>query len=111
MSDDPADFINLNAENIPISVSLGKIGKYYIVDPSLEEEVCMQARITVAVNSKGNICSILKGSSPDAQSAFAGVNPSELSKVVQSARQIGLALMKNLNLLLEKEVKKKSSIL
>jgi len=111
VSDDPSDYIKLNADNIPVAVSLGKVGKCYIVDPSLEEEVCMQARVTVAVNSKGNICSVLKGSSQDASSAFAGVNPSELSQVIQSSMKIGLALMKNLQTLLDKEVKKKSSIL
>lgn len=106
MSDDPADFKRINTENVPISISLGKVGKHYIVDPSLEEEQCMQARITVAVNRKGNICSILKGSSSslvDSSSALSGLNPSELSKVLQSARQIALALMQNFTSLLEGE--------
>ena len=37
-----------------------QIGSALIVDPTLEEEACMSARIAVAVNSEGQVCGMLK---------------------------------------------------
>src|SRR3989337_166042 len=47
----------------PITVTLGKINDKLIVDPWLEEEQVMDARISMAVNDEGNICAIQKGGS------------------------------------------------
>jgi exosome complex component RRP42 len=47
----------------PITVTIGKIGNTLIVDPILEEEQVMEARITMAINEQGNICAIQKGGS------------------------------------------------
>ncbi len=46
---------------IPVSVTMGKIGDYVIVDPNADEWSCMDARITITTNSNGNICAIQKG--------------------------------------------------
>jgi exosome complex component RRP42 len=45
----------------PITVTVGKINNTLIVDPCLEEEQVMDARLTMAVNDAGNICAIQKG--------------------------------------------------
>jgi exosome complex component RRP42 len=45
----------------PITITIGKINDKLIVDPWLEEEQVMDARITMAVNDEGNICAIQKG--------------------------------------------------
>lgn len=45
----------------PITVTLGKIKNKLIVDPSLEEERVISARLTMAFNDEGNICAIQKG--------------------------------------------------
>jgi exosome complex component RRP42 len=45
----------------PITVTIGKIGDKLIVDPGLEEENVMDARLTMALNSEDNICAIQKG--------------------------------------------------
>jgi exosome complex component RRP42 len=45
----------------PITVTLGKINDKLIVDPWLEEEQIMDARISMAINDEGNICAIQKG--------------------------------------------------
>jgi exosome complex component RRP42 len=42
-------------------VTLGKINDKLIVDPWLEEEQIMDARISMAINDEGNICAIQKG--------------------------------------------------
>ncbi len=45
----------------PITVTIGKIGDKLVVDPWLEEEQVMDARISMAINEEGNICAIQKG--------------------------------------------------
>ncbi len=47
----------------PITVTVGKINNKLIVDPWIEEETVMDARITFASNEEGNICAIQKGMS------------------------------------------------
>ena len=45
----------------PITVTLGKINNKLIVDPGLEEEQVIDARLSMAFNDEGNICAIQKG--------------------------------------------------
>jgi exosome complex component RRP42 len=45
----------------PITVTLAKINDKLIVDPWLEEEQIMDARLSIAINDEGNICAIQKG--------------------------------------------------
>jgi exosome complex component RRP42 len=47
----------------PITVTIGKINDKLIVDPWLEEEQIMDARISLAINDDGNICAVQKGGS------------------------------------------------
>lgn len=47
----------------PITVTIGKINDKLIVDPWLEEEQIMDARISMAINDDGNICAVQKGGS------------------------------------------------
>ncbi|MGI0057851.1 MAG: exosome complex protein Rrp42 [Nitrosarchaeum sp.] len=46
---------------IPVSVTMGKIGNYIIVDPNGDEWDSMDARITITTDSNGNICALQKG--------------------------------------------------
>jgi exosome complex component RRP42 len=46
---------------IPISVTMGRIGDFIIVDPNLDEWECLDARITITTNSDGNIVALQKG--------------------------------------------------
>ncbi len=45
----------------PITITVGKINDKLIIDPWLEEEQVMDARLTMAINDEGNICAIQKG--------------------------------------------------
>jgi len=45
---------------IPISVTMGLIGEFIIVDPNLDEWECLDARITITTNSDGNIVALQK---------------------------------------------------
>lgn len=47
----------------PITVTCAKIGDKLVVDPWLEEEQVMDARISIAFDDDGNICAIQKGGS------------------------------------------------
>jgi exosome complex component RRP42 len=47
----------------PITVTIAKINDKLIVDPWLEEEQIMDARISMAINDDGNICAVQKGGS------------------------------------------------
>jgi len=47
----------------PITVTCAKIGEKLFVDPWLEEEQVMDARISIAIDDDGNICAIQKGGS------------------------------------------------
>ncbi len=53
----------LPTTTIPVSVTMGKIGNYIIVDPNGDEWASMDARITITSNSDGNICALQKGGS------------------------------------------------
>jgi exosome complex component RRP42 len=45
----------------PITVTIAKVNDKLIVDPWLEEEQIMDARISMAINEAGNICAVQKG--------------------------------------------------
>jgi exosome complex component RRP42 len=47
----------------PITVTCAKIGEKLVVDPLLEEEQVMDARISIAIDDDNNICAIQKGGS------------------------------------------------
>jgi len=48
---------------IPISVTMGRIGEFIIVDPNIDEWGCIDARITINTNSDGYIVALQKGGS------------------------------------------------
>ena len=60
LSEDPLDCTRIDTQRIPICVSLTKIGDYFVIDPTSEEESCMTMQLTVAVDKAGNFCSMSK---------------------------------------------------
>lgn len=48
-------------KNIPVEVTVGKIGDNLLVDMTYEEEKLLDARLTMGVLADGNICAIQKG--------------------------------------------------
>ena len=48
---------------IPVSITMGRIGEFIIIDPNLDEWECLDARITITTNSDGNIVALQKGGS------------------------------------------------
>ena len=47
---------------VPISITAVRIGDAVILDPTSEEEACMDARITITTNSDGHFTAMQKGS-------------------------------------------------
>jgi exosome complex component RRP42 len=56
-------FIKLPVNNYPIEVTLAKINDRMIVDPSLDEEMVMDAQITIAIDKDNKICAMQKSNS------------------------------------------------
>ena len=52
---------SLPLTKLPVSVTVCKIGNHFIVDPTLEEEKVIDARLTIATDEKNNICAMQKG--------------------------------------------------
>jgi len=51
----------LSIKKIPIAVTVVKIGEKFLVDPSLEEEQVIDAKLTVTSTTDGIICALQKG--------------------------------------------------
>lgn len=74
----------------PITVTCAKIGDKLIVDPSLEEEQVMDARISIAFDDDDNICAVQKGG--------AGYfDPKELVEATKIAKEKATEMRKKLN--------------
>jgi exosome complex component RRP42 len=54
-------YTQLPVKQHPITVTCAKIGDKLVVDPWLEEEQAMDARISMAIDDGFNICAIQKG--------------------------------------------------
>ena len=52
---------SLPLNKTPLSVTVCKIGKHFIIDPVTEEEKVIDARLTVAAEQDGTICAMQKG--------------------------------------------------
>ncbi|MEM2681016.1 MAG: exosome complex protein Rrp42, partial [Candidatus Bathyarchaeia archaeon] len=55
------DFIPLPIQNYPIPVTFAKINNTLLVDPSIEEERIMDARLTLTIDKNNQLCAIQKG--------------------------------------------------
>ncbi|XP_075165908.1 exosome complex component Rrp42 [Haematobia irritans] len=56
ISDDPYNCTRVQIDNIPILVTVCKIGDCCVVDPSAEEEQCSTASLVVAVSKRNDKC-------------------------------------------------------
>ena len=52
---------SLELDRIPVSVTVLKIGEHFIVDPTVDEEKALDARLTVTTLEDGSICALQKG--------------------------------------------------
>lgn len=80
-------------KTLPVSVTMARIGDYIIVDPTKDEEACMDARITITTNSAGNICALQKGGED-------GFSVDQLFKCSEIALSVGTKIRKKLEQLM-----------
>lgn len=83
-------YTQLPLKSTPITVTIGKINDTLIVDPWLEEEQVMDARISMAVNEDGNICAIQKGGN-------GYFTPQQITEASKIAREKAAELRKKLD--------------
>jgi exosome complex component RRP42 len=81
----------LTAQNLPVTITVHKIGKHLLVDPLPEEECASDARLTMAFVADGNIFALQKGGDHP-------ISAEEIDKMVE----IGQAKAKEIRKLLEK---------
>ena len=63
LSTNSAEFLKSPLSKLPVTVTINKIGKYYFVDSSYDEEPLIEARLTAGVTKEGNVCALQKGGS------------------------------------------------
>ncbi|GAM17782.1 hypothetical protein SAMD00019534_009570 [Acytostelium subglobosum LB1] len=93
VSEDPESYSSVSIDNVPICVTLTKIGTQFVLDSTLEEELCMDARLTIGVNRRSNICSIQKG-------GVSGLDSSTINQMITVAKQAGLQILKSMDAIL-----------
>jgi len=74
----------------PVAVSIGKVGGSLLVDPSLEEEQTLEARVTVSVDEAGRVCSVQKGPgclSPNQVLEAIGIAKSSSQRLLQELKE------------------------
>ncbi|KAL0013097.1 hypothetical protein SO802_000166 [Lithocarpus litseifolius] len=54
------EFLQFDTSDIPVIVTLTKVGRHYIVDATSEEESQMSSAVSISVNRKGHICGLIK---------------------------------------------------
>ena len=54
-------FMPIPINQIPLSITFGRIEDYIFVDPILDEELVLDGRLSFAINEKGQIVSMQKG--------------------------------------------------
>lgn len=90
VSEDPYDSIPFPHQHLPIFVTLSKIGGAFAVDLTQEEEQCVSAHFTVAVNQLGQICGIEK-------SGVGGVSEAALSDLLLNAKNVSSMIFTQLD--------------
>ncbi len=73
----------------PVTVTFAKINEKLIVDPWLEEEQVMDARLSMAIDDDGNICAIQKGYS-------GSITPNQILEAAKIAKEKAEEIRKKL---------------
>jgi len=74
-------------KNMPVSVTVYKIGKHLIIDPNLAESQVYDARLTVSSFKDGTICAMQKG-------GVSPLNMDDISRMVEISQEKGKELRK-----------------
>lgn len=75
----------------PIAITVVKIGQYFIVDPTVEEEQVMDARLTITTTEDNTICALQKGGE-------APITTDEVKQMLQLAKEKAAGIREQLEL-------------
>ncbi len=75
--------IPLPIQTVPVSITAARIGDVILLDPNLDEETVMEARLTFAFDGRGNLCAAQMGGS---ESTSEGFTKEQVLKVVEIAK-------------------------
>lgn len=67
-----------------------QLGSKWVVDATAEEEACMSAKVSIGVNSTGDLCGVAK-------SGVGAVDWQKVGDVVHIARDVGLKAIEAAN--------------
>lgn len=96
LSDDPYDGQQLILDNVPLLVTLSRIGNHVVVDTTLEEEACSSSNIVVAVAPDGTVTALRTIGS-------GSFHRETLSEALHVAHDLGRSLHKLLSKKLQEE--------
>jgi exosome complex component RRP42 len=82
-------------QNLPVEVTMSKIGKHLLLDPALKEEMVQDCRLTLAIDDQDNFTAIQKGG---------GIGPMSLS-MIEQAMDLALDKSRSIRELIKKSVK------
>jgi len=57
---DEFQFTYLDVSQSPIIITLPRVGKYFVVDATLEEESCSKGKLAIGVSQSGDVTSVDK---------------------------------------------------
>ncbi|XP_042946204.1 exosome complex component RRP42 isoform X1 [Carya illinoinensis] len=84
------EFLQFDTSDIPVIVTLTKVGRHYIVDATSEEESQMSSAVSISVNRKGHICGLTKRGG-------AGLDPSIILDMISVAKHVSEQLINKLD--------------
>jgi exosome complex component RRP42 len=99
LSDDADETVRLNTEDVPICVTFTELGGFEIIDATMEEELCLGCRTTLAINKKGLFCTVQKG--------FGTISVTSLKSMIKIGRRVALQILEKLDDTLAKEQKER----
>jgi exosome complex component RRP42 len=70
----------LKLEHLPIGITVGKIGKHFLIDPIPAEQQVLDSRLTVTLLEDGTICALQKG-------GLESISIDDISKMVDLAME------------------------
>jgi exosome complex component RRP42 len=84
------EFLQFDTSDIPVIVTLTKVGRHHIVDATSEEESQMSSAVSISVNRKGHICGLTKRGG-------AGLDPSIILDMISVAKHVSEQLINKLD--------------
>lgn len=104
VSDDLSEAAPLNTRGLPVCITLARLGRTFVIDPSTEEELCSASRVSVAASAAGR----LMGTHC---SGHAPLDASAIGDTLARGVRVAQLLISRLDAALEEETRRKRQAL